>query len=312
MKNFLKKAAYEYYNGNPILEDSHFDYLADKYNFDDLGAKDGEVKHLYQMYSLRNIYEDENKAETEFSKAVITTPKLDGASLALVYDDGFLISATTRGDGIQGKDCTHLIIAHPSIPNNVPYTHKLQITGEVVVPKTTKNARNVAAGALNLKSEDEFITREITFIAYGMSPSTEETYLKEMKLVQSWKFNTVVNSDYKEFPRDGVVFRVDNNAEFEMMGYTNKHPRGAFALKKRDVEPLAETTLRKVIWQTSKSGRITPVAHFDPVELSDATISKATLNNAGFVEELKLNIGDKILVRRAGKVIPQVVTNLGV
>lgn len=310
MKNFLEKASKAYYRGEPIITDPQFDYLANKYGWVEVGAKEGRVKHMTRMYSLRNIYEDENKADTEFNGAVITTPKLDGASLALVYDDGFLISATTRGDGIEGKDCTHLIVSHPNIPKTVPYLHKMQITGEVVTPKTVKNARNVAAGALNLKDIEEFGKRDITFIAYGIYPATEETYMQDMKVLQSWFFNTVINSDYSAFPRDGIVFRVDDNQEFENLGYTNKHPRGAFALKVRDDEPLAETTLRKVVWQVGKGGKVTPVAHFDPVELSDAIISKATLNNAGFVEDLKLDIGGKILVRRAGKVIPQVVASL--
>lgn len=306
MKNFLTKAAKAYYKGEPIITDSQFDYLADKYGFDNLGAKEGDVKHLFPMHSLRKIYDDENKG-TGLDSETIVTPKLDGSSLAIVYEDGYLISATTRGDGIKGKDCTHLIMSHPTIPKIIPILTKVQITGEIVVPKTIRNARNVAAGALNLKDIEEFLTRDITFVAYGMKPYAKETYVEDMKLLQSWKFNSIINSNYLAFPQDGSVFRLDSNAEFEAMGYTSKHPRGAFALKKRDEEPLAETVLREVEWQVGKGGRITPVAHFDTVVIDDANISKATLNNPGFIEDLRLDIGDKILIRRAGKIIPQVV-----
>ena len=310
MKKFLKTAATEYYKGEPIISDSQFDYLANKYGFDDLGAKEGDVKHLYPMYSLRKIYTDEGKTDSELSGATIVTPKLDGASLEIVYEDGYLNAGTTRGDGITGKDCTHNVLVQPDIPNLVPYPHKLQVTGEMIVEKTVKNARNVAAGALNLKDIDKFLSRKVTFIAYGILPVTEYTYLEEMKLLKSWGFNVVTESNWLQFPQDGSVFRLDNNDEFEAAGYTSKHPKGAFALKIRDEEPLAETTLRKVDWQVGKGGKVTPVAYFDTVVIDDANISKATLNNAGFVEDLKLDIGDRILIRRAGKIIPQVVQKI--
>lgn len=314
MKNFLKRAATAYYKGEPLISDSQFDFLADKYGFDDLGAQEGDVRHLFPMYSLRKIYDDETK-DTGLKGPTVVTPKLDGSSLEIVFDDGYLNIATTRGDGIAGKDCTHNILEHQQIPKNIPDTGFIQITGELVVNKKIKNARNVAAGALNLKDSAEFVNRDTTFIAYSIKGyyskgKGNDTYLQDMKMLKSWGFNTVTQSDWNQFPRDGSVFRLDNNAEFEAMGYTSKHPRGAFALKVRDEEPLAETTLRKVEWQVGKGGRITPVAHFDTVVIDDANISKATLNNPGFIEELQLDIGDRVLVRRAGKIIPQIVAKV--
>lgn len=310
MKNFLKRAATAYYKGEPIIEDSHFDYLADKYGFDDLGAQEGDVKHLYQMYSLRKIYDDENK-DTGLTGPTVVTPKLDGSSLAIVYDKGYLVSGTTRGDGIIGKNCTHNILAHPNITKMIPTINAIQIIGEIVIPKKVKNARNKAAGALNLKDSIEFVSRDTTFIAYGIKGySGNDTYLEDMKMLKTWGFNVVTESNWKQFPQDGSVFRLDNNAEFETLGYTSKHPRASFALKQRDEEPLAETTLRRVEWQVGKGGRVTPVAHFDTVIIDDANISKATLNNPGFIEELKLDIGDRVLVRRAGKIIPQIVAKV--
>lgn len=307
MKNFLKRAATAYYKGEPILEDSHFDFLADKYGFDDLGAQEGDVKHLYQMYSLRKIYDDEDK-DTGLMGPTIVTPKLDGSSLAIVYDKGYLISGTTRGNGLIGKSCTHNILAHPNIPKMISTVSAIQIVGEIVIPKEVKNARNKAAGSLNLKDSEEFVSRDTTFIAYGIKGYTNnDSYLEDMKMLKTWGFNVVTESNWNQFPQDGSVFRLDNNAEFESMGYTSKHPRAAFALKARDEEPLVETTLRDVIWQTSKSGKITPVAIFDPVVIDDATITRATLNNPGYIEELGLDVGDRVLVRRAGKIIPQIV-----
>jgi DNA ligase (NAD+) len=110
------------------------------------------------------------------------------------------------------------------------------------------------------------------------------------------------------FPEDGRVFRVNYNPRFYELGFTSHHPRGAYALKTR--EEGVVTTLLDVIWQTGKSGKVTPVAILEPVEIEEAKISRATLNNMAYIEELNLEIGCKVEVIRAGKIIPCIVSRV--
>ena len=118
-------------------------------------------------------------------------------------------------------------------------------------------------------------------------------------------FNTAMDSEWDEFPTDGKVFRVNDNTEYLVLGFTSHHPRGAYALKTR--EEGIETTLLDVIWQTGKSGKVTPVAILDPIEIDDAVISRATLNNIAYIKSLNLEIGCRVKVIRAGKIIPRVI-----
>lgn len=316
MKNFLKKAAYDYYNGiDSGISDEYFDALADKYGFDEVGTEDGEVEHFSRMYSLKKVWVGETTKEQTFpNTSVIVSVKLDGASLSLVYEDGFLISAVTRGNGIKGKSCLHNIMVHPDIPKMIPYLHKIQITGELVLPKELKNSRNQAAGSLGLKDSDEFVSRKTTFIAYGIFPAMEPLYSQDMILLRNCGFDTVIDSNWNEFPQDGTVWRIDSNEEFEKAGYTDRFPRGSVALKDRADEEVKETILREVKFQVGKGGKVVPLCIFDPIELDGATITRATLHNVGYVEDLDLEIGKYVFIRRAGSIIPQCIgsENVGV
>jgi DNA ligase (NAD+) len=122
------------------------------------------------------------------------------------------------------------------------------------------------------------------------------------KLVE---FNTVVQSDWRQFPDDGKVFRIDSNAEFQRAGYTAHHPRGSFALKRK--APGVVTKLLNVIWNVGKSGVISPVAILEPVKIGEATVSKATLHNIRFIEDMNLEIGCMVEVIRSGEIIPKIV-----
>jgi DNA ligase (NAD+) len=127
-----------------------------------------------------------------------------------------------------------------------------------------------------------------------------------LKDLKAWGFNTVFeDSLHKIYPTDGIVFRVNNNEVFEGLGYTAKHPRGAYAKKTRG--ECVETVLLEVEWQVGKSGKVTPVAILEPVLVGDALVSRATLNNPGFIQALDLQIGDRVAVRRAGMIIPEIV-----
>ena len=125
-----------------------------------------------------------------------------------------------------------------------------------------------------------------------------------MRTISDLGLETAIDSDYTQFPKDGSVFRIADNDKFDNYGYTSHHPRGAYALKVQ--EKGVVTILQDVTWQVGKSGAVSPVAHFDPIDIEGATVSKATLHNKSIIEALNLELGCKIEVIRAGKIIPQV------
>ena len=318
-KELLDKASKAYFEGSPFLSDQEFDALAKKEDYERVGYNpDARLLHMFPLYSLQKVFEGEDTPPVYKSK-VIETPKLDGAAISIQYKNGKLFSVITRGDGKAGIEVTNKFLNNSIVPQKLypEYTFAgstghyiknqglLQVTGEIVAPKEIPNARNYAAGALNLKDIEEFKRRNLTFIAYNIEPNISSTYKGDMSHLEYSGFNTVIDSDWDEFPTDGKVFRVNNNIEYLTLGYTSHHPRGAYAFKTR--EEGIETTLLDVIWQTGKSGKVTPVAILDPIEIDDAIISRATLNNIAYIKSLNLEIGCRVKVIRAGKIIPRVI-----
>lgn len=306
IEQFLDSASKAYYAGSPIISDDQFDKLAESIGYAKVGstAVGKTAKHLYQMYSLQKYYEDEDQTRPlEGVRDLSCTVKLDGAAISLLYVDGDLVRGLTRGDGVEGQIITDKLLATKLVPHKIDLPGVVQITGEMVAPKTQENARNYAAGALNLKSVDEFKTRAISFFAYGIQPNQTKTFNEDLELLKSQGFSAINEVELdKIYPCDGVVFRVNNNELFQHMGYTAKHPRGAYARKERAEH--VETTLLDVEWQVGKSGKVTPVAILEPVYIGDALVSRATLNNPGFIEMLDLQIGDRVAVIRSGEIIP--------
>jgi DNA ligase (NAD+) len=305
IKTYLDFASAEYYAGRPVMSDEVFDRLAESIGYNAVGAKQHEKlkKHYYRMYSLQKYYEDEGvKPLTEYDKAI--SPKIDGAGASLLYIEGNFVMALQRGDGIEGTDITDKFIAAGHlIPRTIPMMGVLQVIGEVAAVKTIPNARNYAAGALNLKNLEEFKTRSINFFAYGVYPYFTPTYSKDMDILSGIGFNTVFDEGILElYPCDGMVFRIDDNETFYSLGYTAKHPKGAYAKKERT--EAVETKILSVEWNVGKSGKVTPVAILEPVLIGDAWVSRATLNNPGFIEMLGIEIGDTVGVVRAGEIIP--------
>ena len=302
---FLDSASAAYYAGSPFISDEQFDRLADSVGYNAVGSKQhsNKEKHLYQMYSLQKYYEDEGNRPLEGIRSLATSVKLDGAAISLLYVDGHLVRGLTRGDGIEGQLITDKLLATKIVPHEIPHKGVVQITGEFVAPMNIENARNYAAGSLNLKDVNEFKTRALSFFAYGVQPTLADTFNEDMKILQSYGFGVINETDLdKIFPCDGVVFRVNDNKLFFEMGFTAKHPRGAYAKKERAAH--VETTLLDVEWQVGKSGKVTPVAILEPVYIGDALVSRATLNNPGFIEMLDLQIGDRVAIIRSGEIIP--------
>jgi DNA ligase (NAD+) len=307
LEQYLNLASRAYYSGAPIISDDQFDRLAESIGYNQVGAKQhGNVeRHVYQMYSLQKYYEDEDqKRPLEGISDIVTTAKLDGAAISLLYVDGTLVRALTRGDGIEGQIITDKIISHKGlVPHTIPLTGIVQVTGEIVAPSHIENARNYAAGSLNLKDSTEFSTRALSFFAYGSQPCITTNYRQDLVMLKDFGFGVISEPDLdKIYPCDGVVFRVNDNQLFQDLGYTAKHPRGAYAKKERQAH--VETTLLNVEWQVGKSGKVTPVAILEPVYIGDALVSRATLNNPGFIEMLDLQIGDRVAIIRSGEIIP--------
>lgn len=302
IKKFLDKASECYYAGNPIISDEEFDALSAQHQYFSVGVKHPNgIPHAFRMYSLQKVYPGDKLPFEGGVKSV----KLDGAAISILYVDGVIKLALTRGDGIRGQDITENV-RRLTIPQDMFTKSVVQVTGEVVAPSTVPNARNYAAGALSLKSSDEFVSRGLTFVAYGTDSIVNYgTYTADIDELSKWGFNTVLHSDLSAFPTDGFVVRVDSNAKYEEMGFTSHHPRGAYALKTQKEGVI--TTLKHVTWNVGRSGVISPVAILDPVEIDGAVVTRATLHNIKYIEALNLEEGCKVKVIRSGDIIPRIV-----
>jgi DNA ligase (NAD+) len=303
MKEFLDKCSEAYYAGNPLISDAAFDILCADCHYDPVGYMDGDVPHEFQMYSLQKVYEGDTPVQLSSS---VVSPKLDGAAVALYYVEGHFAYALTRGDGKKGKDITENM-RMLDFPKRIGVSNRFfQVTGEVVAPKSIKNARNYAAGALGLKDPQEFAERDLTFIAYGLQPYVLDSFWSEDMLnLKMQGFNTVIDSDWGQFPHDGLVFREDYYQDFDSKGYTAHHPRGTYAFKEKQEGVV--TKLVDVVWQVGKSGVVAPVGILEPIKIGDATVSRATLHNMKYIEDLGLELGCKVEIIRSGEIIPRVV-----
>ena len=307
MKNFLDHASRKYYEGTPIISDEEFDFLAKEHNYTSVGYSVTDAyPHAYRMYSLQK-FTPADEAPMDL-RAWIKTVKLDGAAISLSYYKTKLVSVLTRGDGIEGKDVTHLFRGSNN-EYNMFSDGFYQITGEIVASKDIKNSRNYAAGALGLKNQQESWSRKLTFVPYDVqSPRLHHCkfWTDRLDWLCNLGFQDIRDKELEDrFPTDGYVWRVNSLRDYDNMGYTAHHPRGSFAVK--EAQKPVVTTLREVTWQLGKSGVVSPVGHFDPIEIGGATIRKATLHNMEYIRNLGLEIESKILVVRSGEIIPRIV-----
>jgi len=305
MQNFLDRMSQLYYEGTPAISDAEFDLLADKHNYSKVGyTVTDAVKHAYQMYSLQKCF-DINEAPLPVEEC-IATPKLDGAAVSLLYCDGNLVLALTRGDGLQGRDITDKM--RQLVPTEINDTGLIQVTGEVVAPSSVPNSRNFASGSLGLNDLAEFKTRPLVFVAYDATPHQASNYACSLEILHKMGLNVVTRFKADAYPQDGIVYRMKSNMKYDALGHTSKHPRGAFALKEQVAG--VETTLLDVVWQLGKSGVVSPVAILEPCVIGEATVARATLHNIEYIRDLDLEIGCKVEVIRSGEIIPRIVRRL--
>ena len=315
LKALVIKHCHLYYNlSMPEISDAEFDKLYDDLEavekaqgwvaYDSptakVGGAAGKVTHPIKLYSLRKVY-DAAEVDDFYD---VETPKIDGANLTLVYKRGKLSIALTRGNGEMGDNIIHLASGITNIPQRIQTDYdQIVINGECVTDNTVENFRNYVSGALGLKSLTEFRERNIKFIAHDLL-GISMNYTTRMTIVQNMGFATVLDKNANSYPRDGVVFRVNDYKKAMQMGYTSKYPRFAVALKPRELNTV-RTTLQDVIWVIGRTGTVNPTGIVTPVIIEDATISRVTLHNIGIIEEYNLGLGDTIEIERAGGVIPK-------
>jgi DNA ligase (NAD+) len=315
LKELVQKHCTLYYDlSAPEISDAEFDKLYDKLEnmekaqgwaaYDSpttkVGGVAGKVTHPFKLYSLKKVYDIE-EVDSSFD---VKTPKIDGANLTLVYKNGRLKLALTRGNGEMGDSITHLAINISNVPTKINTTFKeVVINGECVTDNAVENFRNYVSGALGLKSAEDFKNRNIKFIAHDML-GVDMNYTNRMIILKNMGFLTALDKEVDKYPQDGVVYRINDYKTCQKLGYTSKHPKFAVALKPREANTVT-TRLQDVIWVIGRTGTVNPTGIIEPVTIEDATISRVTLHNIGIIEEHSLGLGDVIEIERAGGVIPK-------
>lgn len=381
LADLVRKYRFAYYQEDePLVSDAEFDTLFRRLEeiealHPELVANDsptqevgGEVsaafapvEHLQRMYSLEDVFSLEeleawlNRAEASVEKlgdgaaraAWLTELKIDGLAVNLLYRDGKLVRAATRGDGSTGEDITHNLLTIQEIPRDLRgggFPAEMEVRGEVFIPSKAfaefnealieagkaplANPRNAAAGSLRQKDPAETAKRPLKMFVHGIgaregleSRSQSETYelLKEWGLPVSPYFEVLQGREdilgfIKRFGDqrhkllheiDGIVIKVDDFATQRALGYTTRVPRWAVAYKYPPEE--VHTKLLDIQVNVGRTGRVTPFGVMEPVKVAGSTVEMATLHNQDVVKAKGVKIGDIVILRKAGDVIPEIV-----
>ena len=308
--------------------------------------KFAESRHLLRLYSLDKCKSTAELAEWygKLSKTIGRVPELtaeykfDGLTLNILYSEGKLQKAATRGDGVTGEEVTAQVRTIAGVPREIAYKGTIEIQGEGIMrlsaleeynrtaDEPLKNARNGAAGAIRNLDPSVTAGRKLSFMAYNIGYSDRHfaSQVEMHDFLSAEGFETegdfTVVSDERgaeefckrveeireklDFLIDGVVFKVNNTALRDEIGYTEKFPKWAIAYKFRADE--MTTVLRDVVWQVSRSAKLNPLAVLDPVDIGGVTVRRATLNNYGDILKKKVRIGDRVFIRRSNDVIPEI------
>lgn len=312
------------------------------------------IVHRYRMYSLDNSYSKEDLLDWEqrVQKVLGDVPveftcelKYDGASITITYEDGVLVRAVTRGDGVQGDDVTNNIRTIRSVPIrlNGDYPQSFDIRGEIVLPLAGfekmnqdlieigetpySNPRNTASGSLKLQDSAEVAKRPLDCLLYNIVGSDlgVTTQYESLDKARAWGFKVPTISklaknidevlefiNYWDIHRhelpyetDGVVVKVNSLHYQDELGYTSKAPRWAIAYKFKAEQ--AETVLNSISYQVGRTGAITPVANLEPVQLAGTIVKRASLHNADQIAKLDIRVNDSVYVEKGGEIIPKIV-----
>ena len=350
------------------LEEEHPDLIKPDSPTQRVGAKPlaafHEVTHAVPMLSLGNAFSDEEVID--FGKRIAdklsqnleqspdqnnlqftAEPKLDGLAISLLYEEGVLVQAATRGDGMTGEDVTQNVRTIKSVPLHLvgeDFPRILEVRGEIYMPKegfeilnkrqrgagekAFANPRNAAAGSLRLLDSKITATRPLAIYCYGVGrfeghklPDCHSAILRQLKdwglrvcpeikvvqgVVECLSYYQRMGEKRSALPYeiDGVVYKVDQLAQQEVLGFVSRAPRWAIAHKFPAQE--AVTRVLDIDVQVGRTGALTPVARLEPVEVGGVTITNATLHNQDEIDRMDLRIDDTVVVYRAGDVIPKV------
>jgi DNA ligase (NAD+) len=312
-----------------------------------------KVKHAVRMFSLDNAYSEDEMKEfvrrvndglpTGATPVFCVEPKLDGASVEVVYEGGHLVLASTRGDGETGEDITANVRTIRGVPIAVAYKGRFTLRGEVLIFKRDHdrlneerakeglepfaNPRNAAAGAVRMLDAREVRKRQLRALFYQVveGPQMHATHSESLRWmategIPSHRLQTSASTleelmaaiqtidgarDSYPYETDGAVVKVDEYRQEQILGFTSKFPKWAIAYK--FAAERARTIVRDVLVQVGRTGALTPVAVLDPVELAGTTVSRASLHNGDVIAQLDVRIGDAVFIQKAGEIIPQVI-----
>lgn len=306
-----------------------------------------QMGSLQDVFSYEELFEFGERVHSVIENPeYVVEPKIDGLSVSLEYRNGMFVRGSTRGDGFVGEDVTHNLMTIKSIPKRIdcPEVSYLELRGEVYISKETfkklvdaqelagerpfKNPRNAAAGSLRQKDPKISAKRGLNIFIFNIQQcegKTFTTHSETLDFVKSLGFPVSVsynrydnigdavenikfigeNRDNYTFDIDGAVIKVNSLADRELLGATAKYPKWAVAFKYPPEEKI--TTLLNIEVQVGRTGAITPTAVFEPIQLAGTSVSRAVLHNQDFINAKDINIGDKIIVRKAGEIIPEVV-----
>ena len=306
-----------------------------------------EVKHNHPMLSLDKCHSEQELIDFAKDKNCILSVKADGLTTSLHYIDGQLIGAETRGNGVSGSDVLENVLNIKNIPHTIPYKDELIVDGETIIDWNTfnkinenlpagqdkyKHPRNLVSGTITMLDTNIAASRNMRFIAWrvikGLNEKSVFLGLKEaeklgFEIIPMWAYTnkstdkenlSAMLSDLQDkaneldIPYDGAVMAYDNIEYGNSLGRTDKFFRHSISYKYED--ELFETILEDVEWNTSKTGLINPVAKFKETVIDGASVTRATLHNISYIENLQLGIGDKIRIYKANKIIPKVHDNL--
>ena len=293
-----------------------------------------KVTHNHEMLSLPKTKEIKEVMDFIGEHEAVAMGKMDGLTCSLKYVNGQLVSAETRGDGLVGEDITHNAMVIPSIPKNIDYQDELIVDGEIICTtenfkefaKEYKNPRNFAAGSIRLLDPCECEKRKLSFVAWEVVKGFENWNFLKDRLLNIKDLGFLLApiapggvgihldvefirevADKKGYPIDGVVFKFNEIAYGKSLGKTSHHFNNAIAYKFYD--ELYETQLKYIDWTMGRTGILTPVAVFEPIEIDGAEVTRASLHNVSIMKEIMgecCYAGQRIKVFKANQIIPQI------
>ena len=359
MRNLIDKLNYYtelYDKGTPEISDKEYDDLY--FQLKDLENRSGivypdsptqnihyelvselnKIEHDHAMLSLDKTKDRNEIANFLHGEGFVVMFKLDGLTCSLTYEDGKLVKAETRGNGLVGEDILHNAKVVKNIPQTISYKEKIVVDGEIIcrlddfVPFADeyKNPRNFAAGSIRLLSSKECASRNLSFIAWEMIEGFPEVnyFHQRLFLLGNLGFDTVpyaysnewgtidsvfevLKERFKEdrniYPMDGYVFKFDDVAYGNKQGQTDHHLKNAIAFKFYD--ELYDTRLKWIEWSMGRTGVLTPIAIFDPIDIDGTTVERASLHNVSVMRETLGDcayVGEPLKIYKANQIIPQI------